>query len=431
MPAVPAAHRVTAPSDSPVRERRRWGWPRVVVLAGVVLLALNLRPAVTATSPLLADLRADLGMSTTGAGLLGTVPTLAFAVFGALAPWAARRVGLERLAWMAMLATTAGQLLRVTAPGTTTFLLWSLVALGGMGVGNVVLPPLVKRHFPGRVGAVTGLYVFLLAAGTALPPLLAVPVADDAGWRLSVGWWAVVSLAAAVPWVVAGRHARREEGPEQEEGPAHLPAGALVRSPVAWGLAGLLGMTSLNTYAVLAWLPTLLVEAGLSEGRAGAMLSLFAAVGMPMSLLVPWLAFRMRTPFPLLVAFLACFAAGYLGLLLVPATATPLWVVALGLGPGAFPMSLALVNLRSRTTQGSAALSGFAQGVGYSVAGAGPLVVGWLRDATGGWGPAFAFLGASLAVQVAAGWVVCRPRMVEDDVGARPVPSAPATTLER
>lgn len=399
---------------------------RLLVLAGVVLVAANLRPAVTAVSPVLADVRAELGMSAAAAGLLGTAPTVAFAAFGALAPWAARRVGLERLAWGAMALTTAGQLLRAVAPGTASFLVFSLLAFGGMGIGNVVLPPLLKRYFPDRLGALTGVYVLTLAAGTALAPAFAVPIADAAGWRSSVASWALLSAVAAVPWVVAGARA-----PSGLPGAPHVPAGALLRSPVAWGLAGLLGMTSLNTYAMFAWLPTLLVDAGLSTAQGGAMLSLFAAVGMPMSLLVPWLAFRMRNPFPLVLAFLACYAVGYSGLLLAPATATWLWVLAAGLGPSAFPMSLALVNLRSKTTEGSAALSGFAQGVGYTVAGAGPLVVGILREATGGWGEAFAFLAATLAVQVAGGLVVCRPRMVEDDLPARAGAHRHATTLDR
>ena len=407
---------------APAAERSSTSVGRWLVLAGVVLVALNLRPAVTAVSPLLPDVRSDLAMSSTAAGLLGAAPTVAFAVFGALTPWVARRTGLERLAWLAMLLAAGGQVLRAAAPGTTTFLAFSLLALGGMGVGNVVLPPLVKRYFPDRVGAVTGLYVMLLAAGTALPPLLAVPVADVGGWRVSAASWGALAVAAAVPWVAVNLF-RRAGRPEP--GDVHLPAAALVRSPVAWGLAGLLGMTSLNTYAIFAWLPTLLMDAGLSPTSAGAMLSLLAAVGMPVSVLVPWAAARMRNPFPLVLVSLLCYAVGYLGLVLSPASGTALWVVAAGLGPSAFPMSLALVNLRSRTTQGSAALSGFAQGVGYSVAGAGPVLVGWLHERTGGWEAAFAVLGATLAVQVVAGFVVCRPRMVEDDLApSRPTPAS-------
>jgi CP family cyanate transporter-like MFS transporter len=419
---------VTESSQTPAPWR-----PRLLVAAGLVLVAVNLRPAVTAVSPLLQDAQRDLGMSATAAGLLGTAPTLAFAVFGALAPWAARRVGLERIAWIAMLLAAAGQVLRALAPETVSFLACSVLALGGMGIANVVLPPLVKRYFPDRVGTMTGAYVLLLAFGTALPPLFAVPVGQASHWRVAVGSWALLAAVAAVPWVLAARRAAaraRSAGASMAD--PHLPATALLRSPVAWGLAALLGMTSLNTYAMFAWLPALLVDGGLTAGAAGGMLSLFAAVGMPLSLFVPWAAARMRNPFPLVVAFLACYAVGYTGLLLAPGAATAVWVVAAGLGPGAFPMSLALVNLRSATTEGSAALSGFAQGVGYTVAGAGPLVVGWLRDVTGGWTLGLAFLAATLVVQVAGAAVICRPRMVEDDVRpGRTERLRAATTLER
>lgn len=428
MAATPTRSPERATADPAERPHAATHVPRALVLAGVVLVALNLRPAVTAVSPLLGAVQPDLGMSSAAAGLLGAAPTVAFAAFGALTPWAARRVGLERLAWVAMLLTAAGQVLRAVAPGTPSFLLFSLLALGGMGVSNVVLPPLVKRYFPDRIGVVTGLYVLLLAAGTAVPPLLAVPVADVAGWRVSAASWAALAVAAAVPWVAVSAARAGGAGGDHSR---HLPASALLRSPIAWGLAGLLGMTSLNTYAMFAWLPALLVDAGLSPTSAGAMLSLFAAVGMPVSVLVPWAATRMRNPFPLVLVFLLCYAVGYLGLVYSPASHTALWVVAAGLGPAAFPMSLALVNLRSRTTEGSAALSGFAQGLGYTVAGAGPVVVGWLRDTTGAWGTALAFLAGTLVVQVVAGFVVCRPRMVEDDLPVPPDVLPSTTTLDR
>jgi MFS transporter, CP family, cyanate transporter len=417
--------------DVPAGAPRAGRW---LVVLGVGLLALNLRPAATAVSPVLGRVSADIGLGGTAAGLLGTAPTLAFALFGALTPLVVRRVGLERTAWLAMVLAAAGQLLRAAAPGTVTFLVLSFLALGGMGMGNVVLPPLVKRWFPDRVAAMTAAYVLLLALGTSLAPLAAVPVADGLGWRASVATWGLLALVAAVPWVVAGRRDTRRRRSVQRHPARGRPAptdryGAreMLRSPVAWGLATFLGMTSLNTYAMFAWLPSLLIDAGLPEQHAGLHLALFAAVGMPTSLLVPWAASRMRNPFPLVLGFLAAYLAGYTGLLLVPATATAVWVVLAGLGPAAFPLALTLVALRSRTTAGAVALSGFAQGVGYLVAGAGPLLVGALREATGGWGASFAVLFATLAVQVAGGAVACRPRCVEDDADR---PRA-ATTLTR
>ncbi len=429
----------TAAADSARAHQKAPLWRgRTLLLAAVVLLALNLRSAATSVSPLLDRVSTDLGMGTTAAGLLGMVPTLAFALSGVLTPALARRTGLERAAWIAMVLAAAGQVLRATAGGTVAFLLLSLLALAGMGIGNVVLPPLIKRWFPDRLAALTSGYVLLLALGTAMAPLLAVPMADAAGWRVAVGGWGLFALAAAVPWVLAARRDTRRTRSRRRHPAAGAAArvapigiAALRRSPVAWGLVGLIGMTSLNTYAMFAWLPVLLVDAGISASGAGAMLALYAAVGMPTSLLTPWAATRMRNPFPLVLAFLTCYLSGYAGLLWSPASATWVWVVLAGLGPASFPLSLTLVNLRSRTTAGSAALSGFAQGVGYLLAGAGPVVVGALHQATDGWGAAFAFLTATLGVQVVGGAVVCRPRHVEDDLDVSAGPSGrPAATSE-
>jgi CP family cyanate transporter-like MFS transporter len=358
----------------------------------------------------------ELGLSTSGAGLLGMAPPFAFAVFGALTPAIVRRLGLERTAWIGMALAGAGQLLRGFAPEAVSFLAFSLFALGGMGIGNVVLPPLVKRYFPDRVGPVTSAYVVLLALSTAVPPLLAVPVADEAGWRVSVGQWSLLAAVAVVPWVVASRRPEARRPPELGALTAHIPIHVVLRSPLAWGLAALIGVTSLNTYAMFAWLPELLVDAGLDDGQAGALLGLYAAVGMPVAVLVPWLAARMRNPLPIVLVTLLFYVGGYAGLALAPAWSPVLWVVLAGLAPAAFPLSLALVNLRSRTTQGSAALSGFAQGVGYTLAGLGPLVVAVLHESSGGWRLPLLFLAGTLAVQVTGAVVVCRPRMVEDDL---------------
>jgi len=393
---------------------------RLLVLAAIVMVALNLRTAVTSVAPVLGDIREDLNLSTTGAGILGMLPPFAFAVFGAVTPVVIRRLGLERTAVLTMVLTLLGQGLRAVAPESISFLALSLVALGGMGMGNVVLPPLVKRYFPDRIGSVTAAYVLVMQFGTALPPLLSVPIADATSWRLAVGQWAALAVVAAVPWVLLAARARRYPA-SSPTGPAHphVPVRALLTSRVAWGLAGLMGITSLNTYAMFAWLPEIFIDAGLSPLTGGSLLSLYAAVGLPMAVLIPWLATRMRNPFPIVVVCLVAYLVSYGGLALAPAAAPVLWTIFAGLAPASFPLSLALVNLRSRSHEGSAALSGFAQGSGYLVAGLGPIVVAALRESTGSWKVPMFFLLATLVPQVVGGFFICRPRMVEDDV--RPV----------
>jgi CP family cyanate transporter-like MFS transporter len=166
------------------------------------------------------------------------------------------------------------------------------------------------------------------------------------------------------------------------------------------------------------WLPTVLTDAGLGDAVAGAYLSLFAFVAIPIALVVPWLTVRLRRPVLLVFVFAAAYAVGYVGLLVAPTTATAVWVVAAGLGPGAFPLILTLVNIRTSTVSGAAALAGCTQGLGYGVAGLGPFVVGVLRDAFGSWRAPFTFLLAGLALQVVSGIVVSRARTLEEELAA-------------
>ncbi|MCL3860435.1 MFS transporter [Actinotalea sp. K2] len=404
---------------------------RYVVLAGIVLVALNLRIAVASVSPILDVVRQDVALSPAEAGLLGTVPVASFALFGSLAPLIARRFGLEPTLAAAMLLSAVGEVVRSTTDTSGGFLGWSVIALAGMGMGNVLLPPIVKRYFPDRIGPVTAVYSVAMSFSTATPPLLAAPLAERLGWRISLASWAVVGLVAVVPWVVvvarsaAARGALTEVLRRAPEGTAalasrHRGSGRVWRSPLAWGLAVTFAMNSLNMYAILAWLPQILLDAGFSTEAGGRWLALIAILGLPASLGGPLLAARLRNPYGVVVGFVVCFAAGYLGLLLSPATGTWFWMVLLGLGPGTFPILLALINLRTRTSAGASTLSGFTQGIGYAIAGIGPVVVGVLYGATQAWVLPVLFLLVTLGVLLAAAAVACRPVMLEDGWGPRP-----------
>lgn len=384
------------------------------MLVGIVLSAFSLRTAVTSLTPLLTQVGDDLHFGPTVVGVFGMVPTAMFAVFGLLTPVLVRRFGLEHVALLSMVLATVGLAGRSVSPGTSSLLLLSAVSLAGMGMGNVVLPPLVKRFFPDRVATMSTLYITILQLGTMVPPLLAVPVADAQGWRTSLALWAVFSAVAIIPWVALLRRRSAPDPHEIMDAPVAAPPLRLWRSPVAWGLAMMFSMTSLNTYAMFTWLPPVLTSAGHSETFGGTMVALFSGIGLLSAVVAPQLAARMRNPFPVVLVSVLCFVLGYAGLLLSPGAGAVLWVVLVGFGPTTFPLALTLINLRSRTQAGSAALSGFAQGVGYTVACLGPVLFGVLHENLGGWGPSFSFLGATLVVLTAGGYVVCRPRMLED-----------------
>ena len=402
-------------------------------MAGILLTALTLRAAVTVVPPLVSTINQSLPLNEATIGILGMLPTAAFGLFGFLTPYVIRWASLERLIVISIAVGAVGQVARVFAPSTPLFLLFSVVAFGGLGAGNVLLPPLVKKHFPTKIGLMTALYVTVISVGTALPAQLAVPVADATNWQFSLVSWAGISVVALLPWFATLTGARSTT-PDASTGPrataASSPAGVaahgspsqlppptmnLWRSPTAWGLTFMFGCTSLNTYSLFAWLPEVLTQAGLDRAHAGSMLALFAALGLPLSLCIPLIASKMRNPFPVVMLMLSCFVAGYLGLLLSPANGTWLWVSLAGLGPGTFPLALLLINHRTRTHAGAGALSGFGQGMGYTFACIGPVLFGLLRQWTGSWTAPFLFLFATLVLLAAGAFVICRPKMLEDD----------------
>ncbi|WP_031339497.1 MFS transporter [Xanthomonas maliensis] len=388
---------------------------RGIVLAAILLSAFNLRTAVTSLTPLLERIAHEYGFAAGTMGTLGMLPTAAFALTGVATPAVLRRLGLLRTALLSMALATAGLVLRPLLPGTAGLLLGSLLALAGMGIGNVVLPPLVKRYFGDRVGGISTLYITVLQIGTLLPALLAVPVADALGWRSAMMLWILPALLATAAWLLvqAGDRPVRTAGPLPAS-PTPEAEGRVARTLLGWSMALTFGMTSGVTYAMFTWLPTLFREAGASPAFGGSMLALFSALGMVGALVMPALAVRVRNPFPIVLACVACHLLAFAGLWQAPLAAPLLWVTLLGLGPSTFPLALVLVNQRTRSASGSAALSGFSQGMGYAVSCLGPLLFGWLHAHSGGWSWSFLFLIGCLGVLVLAAWVTCRPQLLED-----------------
>ena len=252
-----------------------------------------------------------------------------------------------------------------------------------------------------------------------MPPLVAVPVAEAAGWQVSLGEWASSPPSRSCRgsrWCCTRAARGRPRCPRRRS------AGLLryaVRSPLAWALTIVFTIPGFNAYAMFAWLPPILHDiAGTSPVEAGALLSLFAAMGLPASIVVPVIAARYGHVRLLVGIAIVSFAAGYLGLLLVPATATWLWVALVGTGPLLFPLTLVLINLRSRTHSGAVALSGFVQSVGYLIVAIGPLAVGLLHESTGGWTWPLIFLASSIVPAAIAGTIAARPRYFEDERAA-------------
>ncbi|GAB2602388.1 MFS transporter [Paractinoplanes abujensis] len=374
------------------------------ILLAVALTALNLRTAVTGFSVLTGEAGADLRFGPVVTGAIGTIVTACFAVAAFAAPPLARRLGLERAAAIAVTATTAGILLRAVAWSPSFLIVATVIAFAGVGASNVILIPIVKQHFGERLHTISTMYMVLLQVGQLAAPLLALPLAHAYGWRVAAGGWAAVTAVAAVLWFVTVPFSRGSAAP------APAPAAPLSwRTPLVLGLIGLMAMTTLHVYTLVTWFPAMLEDAGLSSTASALLLSWFAGLGLIAAFVVPPLTKRLRSPYPIVVVCAALMAMGYAGMLTAPAAGAFVWATAFGLGVSTFPLCLTLIGARAADPQSASRLSGLVQGVGYGIGCAGPLALGAIHQATGGWNATYGLLAATLLITLGAGWAACRP----------------------
>jgi len=398
----------------------------LLLVVGLVLVALNLRFALTSVGPLIDDLRADLHLSGSAIGLLTTAPLLALGLVSPLAPRLAERWGAEHVVLGCLLAIGAGLALRWLHPVALLFA-GALVSGCAIAVGNVLMPGIVKRRFGDRAATMTGVYSIGLSGGAALAAGLTVPIEDLVGdWRLALALWAAPALLAAVVWLpqLRRRAAEREEAARTRAAArragiareAGQPRVGLWRDRRAWAVTLFMGMQSAIFYTCSAWLPEIVRDrSDLGAGEAGALLSLLMVLGIPAGFVTAAAAGRMRDPRPLAVVAAVFPAVGWLGLLLAPGVPPLVWALCLGLGAGTgFPLVLTLFVLRARDVRHTAALSGMAQSVGYTLAAIGPLAIGALHDVSGGWTLPLAVLALLGIPELIAALAAARPGYVGD-----------------
>ncbi|WP_430727356.1 CynX/NimT family MFS transporter [Streptomyces beigongshangae] len=426
----PPIRRRSSAQDADVRPPGARAWATRLVIAGIVLTALNLRPAITSLGALLEEVRDGLGMSGSVAGLLTSVPSLCFAVFGVMAPRLARRFGLAAVVCAGMLAIGTGLVIRPFAGNTVGFLAASALALMGIAVSNVLMPVIVKRWFPDRVGSMTGLYSMALALGTASAAAATVPVtrALGGGWQPGLAVWAGLAALAVLPWLPLVRAKGTPLSAEPAAGPAAGPGPAseearetaplrITRSRTAWALAVFFGLQATAAYITMGWMAQIFRDAGVSAGTAGLLLAVTMVMGVPLAFVIPRLATRLPRQGPIVIALGLCGFTGYAGLYLAPAGGAWAWALLLGVSNCAFPLALTMVGMRARTGAGVAQLSAFAQSTGYLISIPGPLLVGVLYQHSGGWGLPIALMAGLMVPQIVMGVLAGRDRTVEDEAG--------------
>jgi CP family cyanate transporter-like MFS transporter len=385
----------------PFQARARAG----LLAAAILLLASNLRAALTSVGPLVGEIRGDTGISHGMAGLITTLPLLAFAAMSSLAPRLGRRFGIERTLLASLLVLVVGILARSSGPLLALFAGTALLGLA-IAAGNVLLPGLVKQDFPERAGWMTGLYSGAMGMMATVAVAAAVPIADGAGlgWRGSLACWAAPALVATLVWAPLARAGARP-GNSSDGDPTEVQAPPrLWRSGLAWQVTVFMGLQSLVFYSTITWLAEILRDRGLSSASAGWLVSVAQLAGLATSLAAPPLAARRPSQRVDAAASALLSLAGYAGLLLAGRELLPLWCALIGLGQGAmFSLALTMFALRAPDARHAAELSGMAQTVGYLLAAAGPTALGLAHDLTGGWTVPLAALGGVTVVILLVG----------------------------
>ncbi|MFC9691667.1 MFS transporter [Kribbella sp. NPDC056951] len=382
-------------------DRRRWA---VVITATVFLVALCLRPALTAVGPILPRIGADENLGETAQGLLAALPLLAFAAASPLVHFASRRFGMERTVLISLLVLAVSSVAR-SYTGQAGLWIGTVVIGASIAVGNVLVPVILKRDYAAHVSRATGIYTAFITGGAALASIVAVPIADAADWRLSLAVWGGLALLAALVWLPRSLGASLPLPVSQAASPV-----SVWRQPMAWLVTGYMGLQSTSFYLLVNWLPTIEISTGISERTAGVHVFLFQGFGLIGGLTIPRLlknpvsqrAGAVTASIPIVLALL--------GLLLAPGLAV-LWAIIAGLGQGAaLVAALTLISLRGRTHHETTQLSGMAQSIGYLLAATGPVIAGTLTEQTGTWTATLTTFAALAAVQVLLGFAAGRPR---------------------
>jgi CP family cyanate transporter-like MFS transporter len=416
-----------------VNEQRLPLWHgRALALLGILVVALNLRASTNLLSSIYPFIRETFDVPPLVVGIIGAIAPFAFATAAFFAPRIGRGIGLEQSLLLAIGLIVSGHILRTIAPNYSFLIAGAILSLFGTGMGNVLLPPAVKKYFPDRIGLMTALYMTLMSVSATVPALIGVPLSESVGWRTSIAVWVFTSLAAVIPWVIELRNARRHPDGVNTADLIADPTQSHVavwRSPTAWAIMLVLAVSSINGYVAYAWLAIMMPDvAGLDVSGSAMMLALYGITGLPPALIIPILASRMKRADRLVHLGTAFFMIVWLGFLLSPTNGTWVWGTILGFGGLLFPLALVLINLRSRTTATSMTVSGFAQVGAYLFAGFGPIIVGVLHQIQGDWHGVLIFLILVTIPAFVGGIVLGRNRIIEDELNQRRLATTKGTS---
>ncbi|WHY20391.1 MFS transporter [Paenibacillus sp. G2S3] len=357
----------------------------ILLITGIVLVAFNLRPAITSVGPLVGIIQEDVGLAHWSAGLLMSIPLISFAVMSSLVPRIAARLSNEKTLLLGLIVLLVGICIRSIS--MTFFIFFGTLLIGvGIAIGNVLLPVVVKEKFPQKFGLMTSIYSTSMGLFASLASGISIPLAHDLklGWDGALIVWGIPTIIAIVVWILLIRLNPAKGNVVKS---VRISAKQIWRSPLAWKIALFMGFQSSLFYITMSWLPEILYNYGISRGTAGWLLSFTQIVGVPVSFLVPILAGRLRSQVWIAFALGMCSIVGYGGLWMgssYPIMILSIILIGIALG-GNFPLALSYIGIRARNGNQAAELSGMAQSTGYMLAAIGPILIGYLYDMTQVW----------------------------------------------
>ncbi|MFX3650115.1 MAG: CynX/NimT family MFS transporter [Paenibacillus sp.] len=367
------------------------------IILGIIVIAANLRTPLTSVGPLVSLIRDDIQISNTLAGLITTLPLLAFALLSPVVPKLGRMYGVERIILIALIFLTVGIVIR-SLSGAANLYLGTAILGFAIAVCNVLLPSIIKRDFPTKMGSVTGLYSISMSLCGAIASGISVPLAVNAGlqWQGALGIWGILSFVSILCWLPQFRNQTRQTATTSQQKDTNDVN--VWRSPLAWQVTLFMGIQSMVFYVLIAWLPEILKQQGIDSNQSGWYLSIMQLAMLPFTFLVPVIAGRMSNQRLLVVITTTLLLTGTLGLLYGNYSIILLWIIILGIGGGsAFSLSMMFFGLRTENARQAAELSGMAQSIGYLLAAVGPALIGYLHDATNSWKlPLYILFGASV-----------------------------------